>query len=655
MSEGTIEVCIIGAGPRGLSVLERLCANGYEQLAGTELVVHVVDDRPPGAGAVWRTDQPPQLLMNTVSSQVTIFTDTTVEMAGVLRPGPSLYEWASFLRLMGPLGLLDHGWEYPEEVYTEACALTPDSYPTRGFYGHYLHWAFRRVVRDAPANIRVEVHPCRAARLRDEGDGRQVVTLDDGTSIPGLHAVVLAQGHLPVEPGADERALAAFAVARGLTYLRPENPADTDLSALTPGQPVALRGLGLNFFDHLALLTLGRGGAFVRADDGTLRYRPSGLEPRLYASSRRGLPYQSRGRNQKGAHGRHEPLILNPATIETLRKTDGGLDFRRDLWPIVAKEAETVYYSALLARRECTCEVDRFRTRYLDAPGGSAEETGVLDAFGIGADDRWDWDRIARPYAGRTFDSPADYRGWLLGLLRDDLVAAEEGNIDGPVKAALDVLRDLRNEVRLVVDHGGLTGRSHRDDLERWYTPLNAFLSIGPPALRVEQMIALMEAGVLDVLGPDMRVTPDEEQGVFTVESRAVPGSMVRVTALIEARLPDIDLRRTTDPLLRDLLDTGQCRPYTIPDPELGDYQTGGLAVTERPYQVIRGDGTPHPRRFAYGVPTESVHWVTAAGVRPGVNSVTLGDSDAIALAVLGLAAAVAGSDTARVRPLPIR
>lgn len=217
----------------------------------------------------------------------------------------------------------------------------------------------------------------------------------------------------------------------------------------------------------------------------------------------------------------------------------------------------------------------------------------------------------------RTFDSPADYRGWLLGLLRDDLVAAEEGNIDGPVKAALDVLRDLRNEVRLVVDHGGLTGRSHRDDLERWYTPLNAFLSIGPPALRVEQMIALMEAGVLDVLGPDMRVTPDEEQGVFTVESRAVPGSMVRVTALIEARLPDIDLRRTTDPLLRDLLDTGQCRPYTIPDPELGDYQTGGLAVTERPYQVIRGDGTPHPRRFAYGVPTESVHWVTAAGCVP--------------------------------------
>jgi hypothetical protein len=32
------------------------------------------------------------------------------------------------------------------------------------------------------------------------------------------------------------------------------------------------------------------------------------------------------------------------------------------------------------------------------------------------------------------------------------------------------------------------------------------------------------------------------------------------------------------------------------------------------------------------------VHWVTAAGIRPGVGSVTLEDSDAIARALLGIA-----------------
>ncbi len=59
--------------------------------------------------------------------------------------------------------------------------------------------------------------------------------------------------------------------------------------------------------------------------------------------------------------------------------------------------------------------------------------------------------------------------------------------------------------------------------------------------------------------------------------------------------------------------------------------------MTERPYRLIDAHGVPHPRRFAYGVPTESVHWVTAAGIRPGVGSVTLEDSDAIAAAVLAV------------------
>ncbi|MGQ4272379.1 hypothetical protein, partial [Nocardiopsis changdeensis] len=61
-----------------------------------------------------------------------------------------------------------------------------------------------------------------------------------------------------------------------------------------------------------------------------------------------------------------------------------------------------------------------------------------------------------------------------------------------------------------------------------------------------------------------------------------------------------------------------------------------GLAVTSRPFRLLDAARRPHPRRYAFGVPTESVHWVTAAGIRPGVNSVTLTDSDAIAQAALG-------------------
>jgi hypothetical protein len=287
----------------------------------------------------------------------------------------------------------------------------------------------------------------------------------------------------------------------------------------------------------------------------------------------------------------------------------------------VAKEVETVYYAALVRRPD-------FAARFLAVPHGDPQEGVVLREFGVREADRWSWDRISRPYTGREFAHPGQWREWLLAYLRRDAEEAALGNVRGPLKAALDVLRDLRNELRLIVDHGGLAGASRRDHLDRWYTPLNAFLSIGPPRRRIEELVALVEAGVVDVLGPRLEVR--EEEGAWVVHSPEVPGSAVRVTTLIEARLPEPDVRRTADGLLARLLKTGQCRPHTV-----DGYVTGGLDVTPRPYHLIDRQGRVHARRFAFGVPTEGVHWVTAAGARPGVDSVTLSDADAVARAVL--------------------
>ncbi|QMU71170.1 FAD/NAD(P)-binding protein [Streptacidiphilus sp. P02-A3a] len=635
MNSGQLDICLIGAGPRGLSVLERLCANARHSGDGP-VTVHVVDPFAPGPGQVWRTGQSPHLLMNTVAGQVTMFTDDSVTLAGPLVRGPSLYQWARFLTVAAP----SEADGYSRQVLAEARTLGPDAYPTRAFYGRYLEWVFQRVTRTAPGRLRTVVHRSRAVALEeDRPDGAQRVLLEDGTRLDGLHAVVLAQGHLPTRRSGTEADRAEFARRHGLVYITPANPADVDLDAVLPGETVALLGLGLNFFDYTALLTLGRGGRFERQGDGErLVYRPSGREPLLVAGSRRGLPFHSRGENQKGPHGRHLPAVLTPLTVDTLRRQSrrrGGLDFRAQLWPLIAKEVEAVYYAALLTAQGRPDEAETLRARYLEVEWGGAQEAALIQEFGVGAADRWDWARIARPLDGRDFGSPQEFRTWLLGHLRADLDAAREGNVEGPLKAALDVLRDLRNEVRQVVDHGGLTGASHREDLDGWYTPLNAFLSIGPPARRIAEAIALIEAGVLRVLGPQVRARADAESGAFTVESAAVPGSRVTATALIEARLPTSELRQTADPLLRGLLAEGQCRPYRIGDPGAGGYETGGLAVTPAPFHLVDADDRPHPRRFAFGVPTESVHWATAAGIRPGVNSVILQDSDAIARAVL--------------------
>ncbi|MFD8543856.1 FAD/NAD(P)-binding protein [Streptomyces sp. NPDC059649] len=678
-------LAIVGAGPRGTSVLERICASAAELAPGARLTVHVIDPAPPGAGQVWRTAQSSELLMNTVASQVTLFTDDSVACAGPIRTGPSLYAWAG-------------------------CEVGPDDYPGRALYGRYLEWVFRHTVRTAPDEVTVDVHRARAVRLAEAPDGSQSLTLDDGRTLHGLGAVILAQGHLPTRPGPEEQRLAAYAAGHGLRYLPPANPADlsADLEALAPGRPVILRGLGLNFFDHMALLTTARGGRFVPGTDGALRYLPSGREPRLYAGSRRGIPYHARGDNAKGAHGRHLPLLLTPDVIAAFRKradSDDLPDFLTEVWPLVAKEVETVYYEALLARRATPARAPQatrfaadnegdavdgdqgedegkavgedhldqhqdqgeggsenrdegkavgeragtsrcFRERFLATAHRSAEEAAVLDAFDIAPADRWDWHRISRPHTEHGFADRAAFREWLLDHLREDIAHARQNNVSGPVKAALDVLRDLRNELRQIVDHGGLAGASRRDHLDRWYTPLNAFLSIGPPRRRIAEMVALIEAGVLEVVGPRMAVRTGAADGRgpgFTAVSPDVPGSEVTATALIEARLPEPDLRRTGDALLAGLLADGGCRPHTV-----DGYETGGLDVTPSPYHLVEADGRSHPRRFAVGVPTEGVHWVTAAGARPGVGSVTLADTDAVARAALRAALTtpeVAGSD----------
>ncbi|NTY62336.1 FAD/NAD(P)-binding protein [Mycolicibacterium sphagni] len=641
-----LHTAIVGLGPRGLSVAERLCANADSLLApGQELVIHLIDPHVFDGSQVWRSTQDRVLLMNTVACQVTIFVDDSVDCAGPVVPGPSLYEWARSIALIGSPSV-------PEAVRAEALTLGPDDYPSRPFYGSYLQWARDRIIWTAPPAVSFVSHQATAVDVRDTPDGLQEVQLHTGEVIDNLQSVVLSLGHMPHHLGDVETALSRFADHNDLRYIPPSNPADVSLDAIPAGEPVIVRGMGLNFFDYMALFTIGRGGTFVRDAEGTLTYIPSGREPRLVVGSRRGVPYHARGKNQKGSFGRHTPRYVTSEVIERLRaRADAGspADFRRDIWPLIDQEVRTVYYATLVRERRCICDADEFTNLFAAAEPAvvpifgdplaieeSEAQRTVLAKFDIDAESGWDWRRIAAPFSDADVSSTTTFRGWLRSYLDAEVREAGKGNVTGPRKAAMDVLRDLRNEIRLLVDHGGLSGDSYRDELQRWYMPLNAFLSIGPPAERIEQFGALMDAGVLEVLGPDLQV--DCADGQFIARSRTCPDLTVTAATLIEARLPETDLHRTADPLLRTLLDRGECRPHRIPIRGGGHWVAGGVAVTRRPYRVLDAHDRAHPRRFAFGVPTESVHWVTAAGIRPGVNSVILGDADAIARSSLRVA-----------------
>jgi hypothetical protein len=280
----TAGVVIVGVGPRGLMVLERLLARAAEQ-PDHPLVVHLVDPHPPGGGRVWRHDQDHLLRLNSTAEDVTAFPDASVGIDGPLRTGPTLAEWAA---LVPPGGLCDAALE------VEAATLGPLDFASRRLAAAYFGWARQHLVEHRPAHVQVRTWAAEVGDITSLDD-RERVHLAGGEVIEA-DAVVLTLGHLDAEPDPARAAAADACRAAGVTYLPPGYAADMDLDVLAPGEDVVVRGIGLAFVDLMVLLTEGRGGRFSPLGDGPgLAYRPSGREPRLHVGSRpgRALPLQA--------------------------------------------------------------------------------------------------------------------------------------------------------------------------------------------------------------------------------------------------------------------------------------------------------------------------------------------------------------------------
>lgn len=237
----------------------------------------------------------------------------------------------------------------------------------------------------------------------------------------------------------------------------------------------------------------------------------------------------------------------------------------------------------------------------------------------------------ARPFRDEVFAGPDAYRERLTELIEDDLAHAEQGNHDGPVKAALDTLRDVRSTIRLAVDLGGLTARSHEVDFLGRFVPVSSHLAAGPPRERLRQVLALMEAGVLHILGPGAEFRADPERDTFVAASRQVAGSELPVDVVVDARIPTTDIRRDGSPLMTALRERGLVTSYANVDDE-AVFDTGGLAVTGAPFHPVDAHGQPVAGLYALGIPTEHARWFTQVGSsRPGAWGEFMADADAIA------------------------
>ncbi|GLV72632.1 FAD/NAD(P)-binding protein [Streptomyces hygroscopicus] len=631
-----VDAVVVGAGPRGVSVLERLVARAVP--GDRPLRAVLVDPYPPGAGRVWRRDQPPQLLMNTMVADNTVFPDGSVRLDAPVDTGPTFSEW---LRAIAGKG-------HPDSTAAEFAARADDrDYAPRRVYGAYLSDALERIRAAAGDRIRIAVRTAAVVRvtpLAAPGDasaapgdasaapagasgapaGYQVV-LDDGDRL-AARAVVLATGHLDA-PAAPPR--------REPLHLPGGHPTDYALDTIAPGARVLLRGGGLNAFDVLALLTLGRGGRF-----GEHGYTPSGREPRIWITSRRGVPFHAR----VDAPGVTAPVaFLTPERVAALAARD-RLDFRADVLPWLLADLELAWYDRVLELHPGHLPDPGALRRALAEPPGPDREAALRTAAPAAL--RLDLDAVAEPLRGRSFARPAELDAWWARHLDADVAAATDPRVPPPAALAV-AIRQARPALRRLITAGNLSGASYRRDVLGWFNGFANFVSGGPPALRVRQLRALLDAGVVRLLGPARPGTLGE--------SAVVAGLSVRPDAVIDAWLPGTDVTTDGPGVVRRLLADGVARPHRLPPagPDAEPLPTGALDVRPADGRVRRPDGTAHRALFAVGVPLEGVRWTTAIGARPGTNADFFHETDRVAAELLRAVAPPQGGHTAA--PVPRR
>ena len=503
-------VAIIGLGSRGLSVLERIVTLAKKAgPAAGQVRVEIIDPSCAGSG-VHDTGQPDYLLLHTTCAQVSMFPDSCTVGPDVDEPGPSLHEWVT-----------ERGLRMAADGFTvgeRGRQIRPTDFLPRRVLGEYLGWFFAEVRHRAPPHVRLIVHQAAAVDLSSEPDSSLAIALSDGTRVQVRHAFLTT--------GYTRNNGAGPGFAGSHRSIAEPYPLPAQVTGVAPGQTVAIDGFGLSAMDLMSCLTVGRGGRFAD-DGGCLRYLPSGREPSLLLYSRSGVPCRARPLVVEFAP-RYEPLVLTRARIDSLRISRGEpLDFDADVLPLVRTEMRIAY-----RRCQARCAgggAGQALDRDLSQATGLAELIPVLGELDARLG-RFDAQAALDGSAGMLLDGSAAYQEWLAEFVTLDLADGILGFARSPVKAALDILRELRDTIRYVVDFGGLTGES-LDEFNRRTVPCMNRAVVGPQYERHAELLALMAAGIAATpFGPAPAVAWDDRAGRWTIAS-----SRLRVPYLREA------------------------------------------------------------------------------------------------------------------------
>jgi hypothetical protein len=451
-----IRIGIVGCGSRGLTVLERIGALAAGTTRGIE--VNVFDPQRPGPG-LHAVDQPEYLMLNTVASQISMFPDMAALNGHTGRQGPNFYEWC-----------LRHK---PEER-----SVQPNEFLPRRWLGEYLAWTYEEVIRSLPGNVRVVHHPHTVDNIEHTDMGQFVLSTAKVKCSVDWLAITVGHARRLQEDDKELHGASAKDAHR--------NSRGSKLST----EAVGIEGFGLTAMDVVADLTVGRGGQFREGAEG-LHYEPSGREPCIYMFSRSGMPYRTRPdivphRTSNAA------LIFTLSAVANLRtENPAGLDFELQVLPLIKAEMLAEYFG-MIAAQEGESPVR------IKADVARAYYSGRLEFVSSEMTARFNSPPLDQAvYNPRmSIMESADYAQAMRAFIKRDIGQSSLGLDASPIKAAVEVWRSCREQLRRVVDNRGLTADSSRVFFGEYAPHVNRMVA-GPQKERHQELLALADAGIV--------------------------------------------------------------------------------------------------------------------------------------------------------------
>jgi hypothetical protein len=543
-------ISIIGFGPRGSVLLERVIT--YIQsfkLSPSDFYIQIFDARGVARSTVYDVKSK-DILLNTIASQITLYSGDKAKNFGPTHKGPNLYEF-----------------------YKDSKKTTPFTYLSRRDFRDYFN-----VFIDEQFS-RMESLGIKYSFIKDE-----VINIEKKDNKTGFSLytkknmvyesvyTVLTTGHGCIEREEDD--------------LRIENICsvnDINDSILSRSN-VLVKGMGLVFFDIMIELTQGRGGQFIE-NGKTFKYIPSGKEPFIYPFTRSGIPLLSRV-SKKKKEPFYEPKLFTIENLQQIKiaKKDKQLDFDIDVLPLLKQELELVY-------------------KDVDSKG------------------KFDFSKICHPEDNILKSCYSEYKHSLVSFLIEDIDNSEQGISLSAEKAVAEAIRDMRDNLRFIVEENGLNYNS-QERFHRYWSPIFNRLCVGPPLVRMKQFLALIESGVVKLnLSNNPRIDFSEK----SIEATAQYGDQfqnISANKLIKASIPDNN-KLSNNPLYLNL------DSYVLKHSN-GGFSQGGLFINNS-FGVLDHDRKPIEGMFAIGIPTEGYKYFTYVLPRPDIPSTFLKDCNIVA------------------------